>query len=311
MESYLALRSRLGPASLLGTATVIENGNQKWYADFAIPRSGDIILGIFLTADQNRLERTELYHNADLLAVNTDPIALSNERIFTEENISSIKLQFSSIKVRVVYNKPGVEHAKLSVLTELLPNEIRMNINHNEGKLTIPSARSPTGKEISLSYNEGSLTGYQFPDKIEYYPVSKRDSNGRETFMVPHGPYILSEIIPSGRQSVWISMDLGSVHDYTLESYQREDGSRVYFIPQRDNSPLRFKMYKCCFQTVKIHVGGIIEDTDLTLKLILERVSPQEIADDIQKPEYVELKGGQTAVYDNGTFQLHKLEPEN
>ena len=55
----------------------------------------------------------------------------------------------------------------------------------------------------------------------------------------------------------------------------------------------------------------MIGDTDLTLKLVLERVSPQEIFDDIQKPEYVELKGGRTAVYKEGMFNLHKLEPEN
>ncbi len=309
MESYLALGNRLEIASFLGTTTVTENGNQqRWYADFSINSLGDIIRGIFLTADQNRLERTELYSNADLLAVNKDPICLSNERIFTDENIYKIKLQFLCLKVRVIYRKPGVEHAKVFLLTTLLPNDIRMNIKFNEGKLTIPSSRSPTGKEISLSFLDGSLSGKEYPDKFEYYPVGKREgSYGAFKFILPQGPYILSKITLNRQQHAMVSCDLGEIHNYHLQSQPPHE---EFFIPQKDDSPFKFKIFKCCFNESKIYAGGMLESETPILKLTLERVSPQDIADDME-PEYVELKGGRTAVYKEGLFRLYKLEPEN
>ncbi len=310
MESYLALRRRLEPARLLGTTTVTENGNQKWCADFSISNLGDIILGIFLTADQNRLERTELYCNADLLAVNRDPISLSNERIFTEEDIPKIKLMSVHIKMRVVYNNPGAEHAKVSVLTELLPNEIRLNIEHNKGNLTIPASKSPMGNEISMGFFNSTLTGFPYPDKFEYYPVGKKEGNyGAVKFILPQGPYILSKITLNSQQNCMVSCDLGEIHNYHLQSQPPHE---EFFIPQRDGSPLKFKIFKCCFNESKIYAGGILEPTTPILKLTLERVPQQEIDDVLGiEPEYVELKEGKTAIYKEGTFKLYKLEPEN
>nr|QBK85545.1 MAG: uncharacterized protein LCMAC101_01320 [Marseillevirus LCMAC101] len=306
MAEQAASRS-LQKASFLGMVSV----GDLSYADFSIRHLVDVIEGIFLDADRNRINEVELYLGNDHLATYKLPSNSNEIKFFSGPFYLGC---FCSMIIRVLCRGKGAEHAKVWVLSHERPDK-RSDADHKIGSFTIPKENSVSGTEIVYKYKDGQIDcTYEPPDENTFYPVYSYSFFGGKHFYyfkIPYGHHDLTQIKIRGckhkcsdNSGFKIQLHANELIVQKWVSYSPGKDITSIFTDEEDNKyPLW--VWRCPFSEFRIVLKCREKLKEPGVELTLKKAPQQEKFDGkepLPKMEYFRLKSGKVLVYANGSI---------
>lgn len=324
--------TRLEQLKCRGSLSVIEDGIRKTESEFGLSGSVDMIDGIYLVADLERLDRVDMLYFADIIAsISRETYikynyGMGNELRFTViPLIRNANLEMKDVFLRVVYSGKGSEHAKIFVRGHFLSPEDRSDaIKESKSELTIASWASIDylHREMTIPVESHHLVldSKQLSSGIDYPLRCNKGGEGISyTYELPRGPYILQYLHITTPYSCTITFDIGSALTYSKYIKSRplgdKESSTTYKI-----SPMRYhsimtnswcvKLYKMPFSGMRITIsemyGRLMKDPPMVCANLV-RIDSERIKTDTEE-EFVELEDGITVKYSQGFLKIHKIE---
>ncbi len=307
MAEQTASRS-LQEALRMGTVSV----GDLSYTDFTIRQLTDVIEGIFIVADRNRINEVELYSGSVHLATYKLPSNCNEIKFFSGLFYLGC---FCSMTIRVICHGKGAEHTKIWVLFHERPGK-RIEEDHKMGYFTIPKEFSVSGTEIIYNYNDGQPDcSYEIPNESTFYPVYSYSCNGGKhfySFKIPHGHYDLTQIKIRGckhkcSDNSGFKIQLHANGDVLREwvSYS-PDRDITSFFTDEENNEYPLWVWRCTFVDFRIVLKCKEKLKDPSIQLTLKKSQQEKFDWKEYTPEmeYFRLKSGKVLVYNGGMLMF-------